>query len=326
MHLALTAVLALPCLVHATPAWAPAGAARPVEGFVAANGVRLQYLDHGGAGPTLILVHGLADDPHSFDDLAPAFTDRFHVIAYARRGSGNSEVCAPYDIATLTEDLRGLMDALGVAQATLVGHSAGGNEITAMAAKYPERVARLVYLDAAYDWSDPDYLAAFKVRPVFTRPASSMVSLDAYRSYEKGLLYASLDDMSRIDAYLLQKVVLQPDGSVEERTPKPLRDSLYAALFASPPRAYTRIRCPVLALYAQNWYPPDMVDPQRRREAAAYDIALAPFRKKSIDRVKREIAGVTLAEIPGAHSNFLLLSRPRVVGLMKDFLGAGIAH
>ncbi len=114
-----------------------------------------------------------------FDDLAPAFTDRFHVIAYARRGHGRSEAKPPYDTATLTEDLRGLMDALGISKASLVGWSLGGNEITAMAALHPDRVAGLVYLDAAYDWADPDYKAAFQALPrtLFDTPAAAMKSL-----------------------------------------------------------------------------------------------------------------------------------------------------
>ena len=83
------------------------------SGFVTANGIRLHYLDWGGSGPMLILIHGYGANPHLFDDLAPAFTDRFRVVAYARRGHPQSDAKGPYDTATLTEDLRGLMDALG---------------------------------------------------------------------------------------------------------------------------------------------------------------------------------------------------------------------
>jgi alpha-beta hydrolase superfamily lysophospholipase len=61
------------------------------SGFVTVNGVRLNYLDWGGSGPTLILLHGFGDNPHLYDDFAPAFTDRFRVIAYARRAEGDSE-------------------------------------------------------------------------------------------------------------------------------------------------------------------------------------------------------------------------------------------
>lgn len=91
------------------------------SGFVTANGVRLHYLDWGGSGPPLILIHGLGENPHYFDDLAPAFTDRFRVVAYARRGHGQSDAKGPYDTATLTEDLRALMNGLGIAKAHLAG-------------------------------------------------------------------------------------------------------------------------------------------------------------------------------------------------------------
>jgi len=57
--------------------------------FVTVNGIRMNYLDWGGNKPVLILIHGFQDNPHVFDDLAPAFTDHFRVIAYARRGHGD---------------------------------------------------------------------------------------------------------------------------------------------------------------------------------------------------------------------------------------------
>ena len=85
------------------------------------NGVRLHYLDWGGAGDPLILLHGMGDTPHCFDDLATAFRDRHRVLAYARRGHGQSEAKAPYDADTLTEDLRQLLDHLGLDSVHLAG-------------------------------------------------------------------------------------------------------------------------------------------------------------------------------------------------------------
>jgi pimeloyl-ACP methyl ester carboxylesterase len=135
------------------------------SGFVIANGTRLHYLDWGGTGPTLILIHGYSDNPHVFDDLVPALGGQFRIVAYARRGHGQSGKAGPYDLGTLTEDLRVLMDSLGIARAHLAGWSMGGNEITAMAGRYPDRVERIVYLDG-YDWSDPAIVAGFNNPPV----------------------------------------------------------------------------------------------------------------------------------------------------------------
>src|ERR1700757_5086068 len=125
--------------------------------YATVNGVRLNYLDWGGVGPPLVLIHGLTDSPHIFDDFAPLLRDRVHVIAYARRGHASSDAPSngPYDLATLVDDLRQLLDHLGIARTSMLGWSLGGNEITEFAAKYPGRVDKLVYLEAGYDWSYP---------------------------------------------------------------------------------------------------------------------------------------------------------------------------
>jgi pimeloyl-ACP methyl ester carboxylesterase len=293
------------------------------QGFVQANGVRLEYLDWGGTGQVLILLHGSGDNPHVFDDLAPAFTDRFHVIAYARRGHGRSEARPPYDTATLTEDLRGLMDALKIAKANLVGWSLGGNEITAMAASHPDRVAKIVYLDGAYDWGDPDYKVAFQALPqiLTDTPAAAMKSLDAYVAYEKAIDYTQLDDMRRIEAYLRESMLIRPDGSVQPRIPQAVMSALFSSVWANPPRDYRRVRAPALAIYAASMMDLHVADAERRKQASAWEQRyMAPFRVKSIARVRRELTGVQVLFVPGAHDSFFLTSRERVVKAMRRFL------
>jgi pimeloyl-ACP methyl ester carboxylesterase len=300
-----------------------AATATPLEGFVQTNGVRLQYLDYGGSGPFLILIHGLADDPHSFDDLAPAFTDQRHVIAYARRGSGSSDARGPYDDATLAADLLGLMDALKIARADLAGTSAGGNEVTRVAGERPERVRRVVYLDAAYDWTDPDFRAAYQARPAgdADEAARAMVSFDAFRSHEKSNRYSQLDSMRRVESYLREKVVILPDGSLKERMPPQVREALYSALFANAPRNYRRMRCPVLAIYAEHYY--DVFGPGADRRTALLEYERAywdAFQKKSMARLQSDLPAAQLAQVRGAHGNFLLISRDDVVRRMRRFL------
>jgi pimeloyl-ACP methyl ester carboxylesterase len=318
--------------------WAPRSGhanvpAAPVEGFVETNGVRLQYLEwtgpeRAGARPTLILLHGLGDNPHIFDDLASAFTDRFRVIAYARRGSGSSDVKGPYDVVTLTADLRGLMDALGVAKAALVGHSAGGDEITRMAAEYPARVDRIIYLDAAYDWADPEFHKAYDALVKLDglqRPAAATASLDALRAYAKATAYQSLDDMRRVEAHLRAGVVIQPDGSVKDRLPREVRDALYAALWVNPRREYTRVRCAALAIYPEHVSSPEALQPDQRAGLLAYENTYwNPFRTRSIERVRRELHGVEIVHVPGIHSSFFLTDRQPVVAAMRKFLSEGV--
>src|SRR5258705_10112870 len=124
-------------------------------GFITVNGVKLHYLDWGGAGDmTLLLLHGMGDTAHTYDQLAPRFTNQFRVLALTRRGHGESEIPASgYDTATLVEDIRQFLDALKIQRVVLAGHSFAGDELTRFAVLHADRLTKLIYLDSAYDHS-----------------------------------------------------------------------------------------------------------------------------------------------------------------------------
>ena len=106
----------------------------------------------GWRGETILFLHGAGDTAHIFDDLAPKFTNQFRVLGLTRRGHGQSEKPeAGYDTATLVEDIRQFLDALKIQRVILVGHSLAGDELTRFAGEHPDRVIKLVYLDAAHD-------------------------------------------------------------------------------------------------------------------------------------------------------------------------------
>ena len=122
------------------------------EHVIEANGVNLHYLDWGGEGEPLALLTGYGPSAHTFDEFALHFSDRFRVLAFTRRGTAPSERTASgYDLETLTSDLEGFLDVLGLQPVHLVGHSFGGTEMTEFATLHPERVISLVYVDAALD-------------------------------------------------------------------------------------------------------------------------------------------------------------------------------
>jgi len=291
------------------------------SGFMTANGIRLHYLDWGGTGPALILIHGFYDNPHKYDDLASAFTDRFRVVAYARRGHGQSDANGPYDTATLTEDLSGLMDGLGIAKAHLAGWSMGGNEITAMAGTHPERVDRIVYLEGAYDWSDPASVAGFNALPLDkTLPASATTSLDTFRAYLWTVLFPGVNDASRFEAYIRDLVVIQPDGTVQQRMSDSLAQAMFATLVTDR-REYTKVRSPALAIYAETYFDVRNGDSAQIAKILAWEQKhMAPFRAASIERVRRELPNVEIVNIPGTHNDFVFTSREQVVAAMRRFL------
>jgi len=289
--------------------------------FVTANGIKINYLDWGGTGPVLILIHGFGDSPHVFDDLAPAFTDRFHVIAYARRGHGRSDAKGPFDGATLVEDLRGLMDALGITKAHLAGHSMGGNEITGMASKYPERVDRIVYLEAGYDWADTSFASAMKSFPSYylAPPAAAMKSLDAHRAYTRSAIPA-ITDTSRYEAELRDQVIVQPDGSLRMALTDSVSQLMVETLL-SWRKEYTKVHSPVLSIYATTHLDVQNGDSARLAENLAWEKKyMAPFRVASKQRIQRELSNLKILEVLGTHPDFFFTSRAQVVDAMRRFL------
>src|SRR5262249_57135525 len=83
------------------------------------------------------------------DQFAYQFTDRFHVIGITRRGFGRSSHPAHgYDLDTRARDDIAVLDKLNIRQAVFVGHSVAGTELSKLGAVYPDRVKKLVYLDA----------------------------------------------------------------------------------------------------------------------------------------------------------------------------------
>ena len=130
----------------------PTNASRPPDRFVTVNNIRLQYLDWGGHGDVLLFLTGLGASAHQFDSFAPKFTEYFHVLGLTRRGQGLSDKpLSGYDTPRLADDIRGFLDVMGIKRVLLIAHSIGGVEMTRFAATYPNRVTKLVYLDAAED-------------------------------------------------------------------------------------------------------------------------------------------------------------------------------
>ncbi len=120
--------------------------------FVHVNGIRLHYLDWGGSGPTMLFLTGMGSSAYIYSGFAPRFTDQFRVLALTRRGHGDSDYPETgYDADTLVEDIHQFMDMLNIDKAVLVGHSLAGVELTHFAGTYPDRVEKLVYLEAMDD-------------------------------------------------------------------------------------------------------------------------------------------------------------------------------
>jgi non-heme chloroperoxidase len=113
--------------------------------------VKLEVLDWGGSGRPLVLLAGLGNTAHVFDDFAPKLTSEYRVYGITRRGFGASSIPASgYSADRLGDDVLAVLDALKLDRPVLVGHSIAGEELSSIATRHPERVAGLIYLDAGY--------------------------------------------------------------------------------------------------------------------------------------------------------------------------------
>jgi pimeloyl-ACP methyl ester carboxylesterase len=111
-----------------------------------------------GSGPPVVLVHGLACGKRMWFHQFLALRSRFRVIAYDQRGHGLTDapaVATEYSAGHLARDLEGVLDALKIERAAIVGFSLGGGPALALAATKPERVSRLVLADVGAGADDP---------------------------------------------------------------------------------------------------------------------------------------------------------------------------
>ncbi|MBY5160994.1 alpha/beta fold hydrolase [Salsipaludibacter albus] len=103
--------------------------------------------------PPLVLVHGWGDDTMAiFPRLIPLLSTDHRVIAVDNRNHGKTDhVRGRYDITTMADDLDGVLDRLGVRDATVFGFSMGGMIAQSLARRHPDRVGRLALSGTAAD-------------------------------------------------------------------------------------------------------------------------------------------------------------------------------
>lgn len=132
----------------------PADLADPDGAFLDLDGTSIYYVERGPeTGPAVIMLHGLLGSTQDWDSTLDALADAgYRAIAFDLPPFGLSSKSPDLDFSARAQAERaiGLMDALGIDQATIIGHSAGGTIAGTIAERYPERVNRLVLVAPAY--------------------------------------------------------------------------------------------------------------------------------------------------------------------------------
>ncbi len=154
----------------------------PVPGRTVMVGEHEMFVRETGPedAPVLVLVHGWnLDGAMTFHRIIPALARRFRVIVPDLRNHGKSDwVRGPVDVVDLADDVAGVLDAIGVSGATVLGYSMGGMVAQELARRHPRHVGSLILAATA---ARP--IAQFRLltRAVFwlTRGALRLSSLEA---------------------------------------------------------------------------------------------------------------------------------------------------
>jgi non-heme chloroperoxidase len=294
--------------------------------------VQLEVLDWGGSGPAIVLLAGLGDTSHVFDDFAPMLIPRYRVLGVTRRGHGRSS--APptgYGFERLAEDVVRVIDATGVKRPVIAGHSIAGEELHVLGARHSAKVAGLIYLDAAFNRADgsEDYDAVARTLPPAPRPGpGDLASFAALRSFLE-----RTQGLAGPEAHLRARYVANADGSIARSwAPAPpifqaISREMQAAFKSYNPE---RIRVPALAVYVvpksvndlmQRWYNVD--DP-------AVQEAVKTLHRLAHERFARHAKWFEafaergrVTQLSGAHH--LFISHPREVLQQIDGFMSSIA-
>jgi len=125
------------------------------NGFTEVNGTRLYY-EVAGSGHPLVLIHGFTLDTRMWDAQFEMFAQYYRVIRYDVRGFGKSALPASESYAH-TDDVKALLEHLGISHAYVLGLSMGGEIAINFALTYPETTRALVPVDSAlggFQWQE----------------------------------------------------------------------------------------------------------------------------------------------------------------------------
>ena len=130
--------------------------------------LKLHYLDWGNHdAPTLVMIHGGYDHCRSWDWMAQALRDEYHVLAPDLRGHGDSEwvIGGSYELTDFAFDIAQLLRHVGHKPVRILGHSFGGFVSLLFAGTFPELVSRLIAIDPFIHYS-PQRLRSHREDPV----------------------------------------------------------------------------------------------------------------------------------------------------------------
>ncbi len=288
--------------------------------------VRLEVLDWGGSGRPLVLLSGGGDTAHVFDDFAPKLTPTFHVYGITRRGFGESGFSPEgYGADRLGDDVLAVLDSLKLNRPVLVGHSLGGEELSSLATRHPNRVAGLVYLEAGYPYAFDngkgptmkEFQDLKKTAPQTPEPSEFDPALASFGALQQACLRAL--GFTYPEGELRQQYATTPDGRVAKQ-----RDFPGDAMMLEGMKKYADIPVPALVIFAiphrlGKWVD-DSTDPKVSEAAKAFSAADVVLTTRQAKVFEDGVPTARVVRLRGADHYVYLSNEVDVLREMKSFL------
>ena len=222
--------------------------------FIIAGDLTFHVIQWGTQGTPIICVHGITANAFYFQALADALASDHRVFAYDLRGRGDSDKPEQgYNIPIHAADLSELIDELGLERPVVIGHSLGALIALYFAAHYPEKLSKLVLIDAGtpLPWNTSDERPTW-LNLSFNRLGTPVASFQEYIQRLKATPHLGPYWNEYIDIYFEHDVRRGSDGSVVAKAYREavLEDQLYLEEDNRPDQQWAHVQVPTLFLRA----------------------------------------------------------------------------
>jgi pimeloyl-ACP methyl ester carboxylesterase len=259
------------------------------------DGLKIQLAIWEGKGKQILCIHGITANSRFWDCLASALIPHHRVMAMDLRGRGLSDKPPEgYSINRHCKDILALMSDQNLQRPVLMGHSLGAFISLVFAAKYPQRVDRLILVDGGGKLSETQMAKVFAgIKPSLDRLGQIFPSLEAYLSQMKQAPYLQPWN-SYMETYFRYEVENVKGGVRSRVHPKHIEEEAKNLGKVDPTKFYKRVKAPTLILRAT-------------KGMLAKDDVLLP--KEVVERMAREIPNAKKVDVKGTN-HYSILFQP----------------
>ena len=259
------------------------------------DGLEIQLAVSEGRGKHILCLHGLTANCRCWDVIAAGLTPVHSITAVDFRGRGLSDKPPTgYSWQHHVQDMFCVLEDLGLNRTVLMGHSLGAYVSMAFAAKYPDRVEKLILLDGGAELSQAHWdRVDIVIKPSLDRLGQVFPSFEAYTENMKRA--AILQPWSQAIEDYFRYEAEDVDGGVRSRIhPDHIREEIRNTRKETPSEFYPQITCPVLLVRATNGI------------ISEEDLVVPEY---AADRMTKEIPNLRRVDIQGTN-HYSILFQP----------------